>query len=389
MRRVVASLDRHMAGLLAINVLSTAYLTLAPAFVGAYVDRLHLAPGLAGLITSAQLAGAALGGTLVLLGFCRVPAAALLRLCAVVMGCADLACSALASGGALAAGRVVAGAAAGVGFATVNAAVGQMPRPAAAYGAMLAAQMLFGIAGYLSMPALLDAVGLRGVFILLGALAMLSVPLVRALPARDVARAETGQIEGARAPRGTALTLASLALLYVANSAVWTYLDRIGVAAGLGQGLVSIALAVCMVSGLGGVLLVPVTSSRIRPATAIVAGTLLMAGCTALLWFSSTGFLYLLAVAGFNGMLMYVVPFYLASLASGPAADRSVKAGSLAIFVGLALGPVVGSRLVFGDRYDVLIWSGTLGVLGAVALAVAARWRQHPCAPDAACRVAP
>jgi predicted MFS family arabinose efflux permease len=372
MRNSFQSYDRHVGGLLAVNVLSVAYLTLAPGLVGAFVDRWQMTPEQAGLITFAQLAGSALGVSLVLLRVCRIPDAALLRLTVVVMCGADLVCSSLSTAGALIGCRTVAGVAAGVAFAVVNAAAGRLARPTGIFGALLTAQMVFGIAGYLALPGLLELVGMRGLFIVLSVLAISSFPLITDRQTSSVAR-QNGVTEAREGAESIpVVALASLIILYISNAAVWTYLDRIGVTAGLSEARVAVALAWSMGGGLGGAVLSSLGAARTSPTSAILVGALVMAACTALLSLSHFSAVYMLAAAGFNGTLMYVVPYYFAMFAVGPSGHRNVTAASMAIFVGLALGPLVGSHLLVGGRYGALILCASIGMMCAAALAVIA-----------------
>jgi len=368
MPSLISRFSRYTVGLLAVNVLSVTYLTLAPAIVGAFIEQLHIRPDQAGVITSAQLAGSAVGVGLVLFGFCRASETTLLRLSTIVMAACDLCCALLSQPWSIVICRAVAGTAAGVAFAVVNAAAGRFPRPARMYASLLTAQMAFGIAGYLGLPALLGAAGLRGVFMALGLLACFCLSLIGRAPFEDrLPVLEDGTLR-ADFPSTTYTFLTSLTILYVSNSAVWTYLDRIGVTAGLSGARVDIALAWSMGAGLAGAVLASVCATRIRPTTAVLAGVLVMAACTAALSASHIALLYTVAVAGFNGSLMYVVPFYFARLAIGAKAHRNVSAASMAIFVGLAAGPFLASYVVTNEHYDRLVPIATVGLVIAAAL---------------------
>jgi predicted MFS family arabinose efflux permease len=372
MPSLVPRFDRYTIGLLAVNVLSVTYLTLAPALVGAFIDRLHLRPDQAGLITSAQLAGSAVGVGLVLFGLCRGSEATLLRSSTILMAACDLYCSLLSQSWSIAVCRAIAGTAAGVAFAVVNAAAGRFPKPARMFASLLTAQMAFGIAGYLGLPPLLEAAGLRGVFIALGALALLSLPFIARAPYQDRQAIPEATPLRVESQSMTLLCLASLAIMYVSNSAVWTYLDRIGVTAGLTDARVDVALAWSMGAGFAGAVLASMCATRIRPETAALAGVLVMATCTTALFLSHIALLYTVAVAGFNGTLMYVVPFYFAQMAAGSHAHRNVSAASMVIFVGLAAGPFFASYIVVNNHYDRLVAMATIGFVTAAALVKAA-----------------
>lgn len=364
-------LDRYTVSLLAINTITIAYLTLAPELVGALVDHLHITPERAGLITSAQLTGSAVGASCVLLGWLRLLVVRRLWLSVLGMAICDLACAFLTSSPALIVCRGLSGTAAGIGFATVTAAVAGLPRPTLVYGATLVAQMVFGIIGYLSMPLLLEHIRLRGIFISLAALGTLAGLLMTGLS--DSETRSRPAVEGNRRPLDPPIVLLFLSLtcVFLARAAIWTYLERIGVAAGLPTGAIAIALALSMAAGLGGAVMASMMSSG-RTGRAIVAGVSITAASTVLLFKSASASLYALAAAGFNGTLMYVLPFYLAAFARAPPGDRHVTIASVIVFAALGLGPLVGSRLLINGGYNWLIGSAAVGCVVAVLLTVAA-----------------
>jgi hypothetical protein len=236
--------------------------------------------------------------------------------------------------------------------------------------------MAFGITGYLAIQPILDAFGTRGLFLGLSGLAVLAlVPLAgRGIELRR--SAAYGPVPGHGQSARTLLILASLGILYVANSAMWTYLDRIGDASHLPPGTVSLGLSVSMVTGLIGASLAAMFAPKSRSWLAIGAGMLLMTASTASLWLSQFGAVYVCAVAGFNGTLMFVVPFYLASLSGGPSASRDLGSATMTIFVGLAAGPLLGSQLVRDGTYSRLIGATVIAFLVAMALDALAELRR-------------
>lgn len=364
-------LGRYTVSLLAINTITIAYLTLAPELVGALVDCLHITPERAGLITSAQLTGSAVGASCVLLGWLRLPVAQRLWLSVLGMATCDLTCAFLTSAPALIVCRGLSGTAAGVGFATVTAAVSCLPRPTLVYGATLVAQMLFGIIGYLSMPLLLEHIGLRGIFISLAGLGTLAGLFMTG--SSDSETRSSTAVEGNRRPLDPAIVLLlfSLSCVFLARAAIWTYLERIGVAAGLSARAIAIALALSMAAGLIGAVMASVMSSA-KTGRAMVAGVSMMAASTVLLFGSASASVYTLAAAGFNGTLMYVLPFYLAAFARAPPGERHVTIASVIVFAGLGLGPLIGSRLLVNSSYNWLIGSAAVGFVVAVLLTVVA-----------------
>jgi predicted MFS family arabinose efflux permease len=366
-------LDRRAAYLIATNVLGTAYLTLAPALVGAFVDRLHIGVRDAGFITSAQLAGSAIGGVAVLLGPRRGSSGGRLRFALVGMAACDLVCAFLSTARALMIWRLLSGTMAGIGFTTANVVAGNLPQPARVYGAMVVGEMTLGIAGYLAMPMLLASIGVHGIFFALGTLALLSAVLAPRFPPQRVESTAGLGNSHARISGGTAMLFVSLSCVYLANASIWAYLDRIGIAAGLSENAVSVALAISMFVGLAGA----IGATRVAMASLarlpIAIAVLVMAGSTALLFASSSVALYSMAVAGFNGTIMFVLPFYLSAFATAPGGERNVTVAGIIIFIGLALGPMIGSELAGAGNYDALIAGASIVFFLGAALGALGR----------------
>lgn len=367
-------LDRSAGFLIATNVLGTAYLTLAPALVGAFIDRLHIGVRDAGFITSAQLAGSAIGGVAVLLGPRRNSYGGRLRFALVGMAACDLVCASLTTARALVIWRLLSGTMAGVGFATANVVAGNLQQPARVYGAMVVGEMTFGIGGYVAMPMLLASIGVHGIFFVLGALALLTAVLAPRFAAQRVESTDGLGSPNARLRGRTAVLFGSLSCVYLANASIWAYLDRIGIAAGLSESAVSVALAISMFAGLAGGLGATRAAMSSSTRLLIAMAVLVMAGSTALLFARSSVALYSMAVAGFNGTIMFVLPCYMSAFAAAPGGERNVTVAGIIIFLGLAIGPMIGSLLAGAGNYDALISGASLVfLLGAAFGALGGR----------------
>ena len=359
------------------SIVATAFFTLAPVLIGALMDQLQLSVREVGFLSTAQLTGAALGNLVVLrLGrrFQLRPALGVALLAVALCEFASALAHALP---ALVLWRFNAGAAAGFAFAAANAAAARLPRAGVMYAGMSIAQMVFGAAGFWALPSLLSTGGLPAAFLMLGIsaagcglAALILAPCVRI---DRVTGPSSTRIGSSSRP-----LIGSLFAVYLATSAVWTYLDRVGIAAGLQKEIVSHALALGMVAGMAGALLSSWLLFRARGTeTALIASVALVGVSTALLAKASSLPCFWLALFGFNGALALLTPLYLARLAADAQGDRQVVAALLAMYLGLIAGPTVGGDIIARLGYLQLIMCGS-GLLALAAALVLIAIGHHP-----------
>lgn len=348
---------------------ATSFFTLAPTLVGALMDQLHLSVRELGLIASCELGGSALGSAVALLYGRRFSARLALTISLAVTGVFNFATAAAHDFHTIALCRVAAGLGAGLAFSTVNAAAARARRPGHLFAAISVVQMMFGVAGFLGVPLLIGTLGLPAVFVFLG-VSCLGCSVASAF-AVSPARVHDSPLRSTLCltPRG-ALLLISLFATYLTSTAVWTYLERIGVAARLESGIISVGLSVGMISGVLGSLGATLLLIRARNTDPFVmGGAAVMAISTGLLIKASAPVAYLVALFGFNGALALVTPLYQTSLAAESGGDGRILVALLALDLGLILGPMFGAGLVVGPGYQDLIRVASALFMAAALLA--------------------
>jgi predicted MFS family arabinose efflux permease len=357
-----------LALLLWMSILSTLFVTLAPSLVGALSDRLGFSTQQVGYVVAAQLAGSGAGVVIGLLLWNGAPPRSVAVVLVLAMTLADLGSTVVTDPLRLIAIRGAAGIPAGLMFASVNAIVAQLPRPAPLFAAVTGAQMLFGIIGYLALPALLSRFGMSGVFLALAGCSLVCLPLLPSYPS-DRGEAAHGSRTSPVLHAESLLILGSLLANYVANNAVWTYLDRIGITLGLTPNTVTGALVASMLGGAIGSAAAIALSTSPRPQLLMSIGVATLAASCAFLLRGGVPSVYVGAVVTFTGGMLFALPFYLASLAILPHGERLAEIATLVIFLGLALGPFLGGQLVEGSDFRPLIWSAVGLFLIAALLA--------------------
>jgi len=362
----------EIAILLWAAVVGTSFFTLAPVLVGALIDHMQLTVREVGLITSGELAGSALGSTLVLLYGRRLPARATLTFCLVLAGVANLATATSHHFSTITLFRVVAGVGGGISFAIVNAAAARARKPGHLFAAISIVQTMFGIVGFLGMPALISAIGLPAVFVVLGVSSLGCAIASAGRVTRAPIHGSTLRSSLSVTPRG-ALLLVSLFATYLTSTAVWIHLERIGIAARLASEVITMGLSIGMIAGALGSCGATMLLIRAHDTDRFVmGGAAIMALSTGLLLEAAAPAAYLVALSGFNGALALVTPLYLTKLAAEDSGNSRVLLAMLAIYLGLILGPLLGAGLVAGYGCEDLIHVTTGLFLAAALLAFGA-----------------
>jgi predicted MFS family arabinose efflux permease len=357
--------------------MATSFFTLAPVLVGAFIEHLRLSVRAAGVISSGELAGSALGSLLVLLYGQVLSVRTTLAVSMAVIGIANLGTAVALDFNTIALCRIAAGLGGGLAFSVVNAAAARARKPGHMFAGISLVQMMLGAVGFMVVPALIGACGLSGVFNLLGfgclACAMAAAGAADGAPVRGPHSSSSLSLT----PRG-ALLLASLFATYLTSTALWTYLERIAVAARLPGDVVSVGLSVGMIAGAAGSLGATLLLIRVRNTDAFVTGGVVVLAVSAgLLIKASAPAAYLGALVGFNGALSLVTPLYQTRLAAESGGENRILAALLAMYLGLILGPLLGAGLVVGPGYEDLIRTGA-ALFAAAALLAFGSWRIRP-----------
>jgi predicted MFS family arabinose efflux permease len=350
---------------------ATSFFSLAPTLVGAFMDELHLSARELGLISSGELAGSAVASLFVLVSGHLFSRRWMLTISLALVGIADLATAEAHDFTTILMCRVVSGLGGGLAFSAVTAAAARLPKCGLMFAAISIVQMVFGMLGFIGAPVVLRSCGLAGVFTILGGCSLTCALVAKFRVSRVPVHGSTLSTSLSLGPRG-ALVL-SLFATFLTSTAVWTYLERIGVAARLTASLINMGLAIGMVSGVLGALGATVLLLRTRDLDEfLVGGSAVMAASTGLLLKASAPLAYLVALFGFNGALSLVAPLYQARLAAESGGDSRVLVAMVAMYLGLIGGPLLGAGLITGLGFEDLIHFAAALFLAAALMAFGA-----------------
>lgn len=201
------------------------------------------------------------------------------------------------------------------------------------------------------LPAILDAIGLPGLFAAfaaLSALAVVTVPLVpRAYHAQEMANPEARQLSRVL----LAVALAGVLAYNLAQGIAWAVLFLVGIGAGLGEQQVADSLFLSQVVAIAGALASVFLAARLNRNAAIAFGILVGAASIALLEGAPSAAFFTVGVCGFNFLWNFVLPFILGRICDFDTSGRMMSLAIAMQMTGLGGGPLLAARLIDGNGY--------------------------------------
>lgn len=328
-----------------IQVLVSLSFWFAPMILGALAGQLQFSPEQLGLVASADLVGMLLGALFALYWIYRVNWRLLLVVLLPLLALINLACAHSETVETLLLLRFSAGLVVGSVMSVTSTVIGAGRSPERHFALFVGVQGSVAAVGLLALPALIAAIGVSGPYYLLAVLAGLGCLFLTRLPASGVA--PRPQIPRNAVPehgRGLSLGLVVLVLpgllFHVGVAASWTFIERLGVAAGLQDQAIATALSASMVASiLGSVFAIAlgVRWGRLLPLSLamviqVVALYLLMFHLTTLLLFQ-------IAVMGLAFCFNFVIGYQLGLAISMDESGRVPIAYLIMLKIGMALGP--------------------------------------------------
>jgi predicted MFS family arabinose efflux permease len=352
-----------------IGVISLAVFLALPIYVGGLVDGRGFTETQAGLISSVEMGGLALGNVAFLLltrhlGM-RTLAAMSLLIIAIGNGMTGLA----HDFDAILLVRCLSGVGGGIGFAVATAMLSGTTNPDRWFSIFLVAQLVFQAVALWLGPSVLQFTSVDTCYALPAVAALAVLPFLRALPPfepKPVQRRDVAMTNALLWPVG--MTLVAMLLLFAATGGVWTYLERMGAAAGLEPHEIGSALGA---SGIAGVIGPSVTlwlsrrSQRILPIVIFMG--LLVAAQLLLIQGASLG-AYFAAACIFNFAWNALIPYYYGVLANIDPEGRAAVAGNVLATIGLSVGAAVAAGLTQGAGYAALLLLSSVACLASLAL---------------------
>lgn len=170
-----------------------------------------------------------------------------------------------------------------------------------------------------------------------------------------------------RPPLAVAMALLGILATGFAFAAVWTFAERIGVAAGFGSARISPVIASNLLASAAGSVAATVIGTRFGNRMPLFAGMALLLVSILLLTWAGTFWSYALAVAGLGFSVGFVLPYQMGRLAALDVEGRFAVLIAAAQGIGSACGPILGGVAFDAGGVRALLILASLGVLVSTA----------------------
>ncbi|WP_066967748.1 MFS transporter [Microbulbifer sp. Q7] len=354
----------HLASLLFVAMMGASILTLLPLWVGALTDQGAFTGQQIGWLASADVIGIFLSSASAFFWVRRLPWKPIALTGLAIFALANLASLGIEQFGALMATRIIAGLGCGSAYAIALAGLGDRRNPQLAFGLMVTAQVAFGTIGFFAVPRIMGEGDFSGFFHYLNAWLLITIALCLLAFPRSEKIDEQGNSIFATLLSGRAiLVFATTVVYYCGVSAVWAYLERIGVNLGLESADVGDLLGIGFaISGLGS-LATPWLSHYVgRMATLLVAMTAQMI-TMALLIGEFTLDAYLLYAATsivFQFFWSFSLPLLMDQFNRVDDTGRFIVLCASAFKVGEIAGPPLAAALIVERDFSAVLWLGII-----------------------------
>lgn len=348
----------------------------APILVGAYVDILGFTDQRAGYVFSAEMAGFTIGAALVLVLLPLMNWRHIVRLGLIVLIGGNLIAIGLTAYWPLLTIRLLTGVGAGVLMAMTTVAVGSTRDPDRIFGLWITAQVLPSVVAVPLLPKAILHYGLAAPFMFIAVLGVLVFWLHRYFPEKAEAKTRGSAVAGTRrALLLGVIGIVGIFIFYGGQSAVWAFVERIGIASGLTNQAIGNAIFLALLAGTGGALLAAVIGKAFGRVLPLFGSMVLAATAVIVLASEPTLIPYTLAVMVIYTIWVYSSPVLNGVIANLDKGGRLLAATSMTFCASISAGPALASALLdnSGD-YSPVIWIGLTALpIGFVIVYFAAR----------------
>jgi predicted MFS family arabinose efflux permease len=337
-----------------ITFISVGSFLILPVLVGAAADDMGLTERQVGFLASAGMAGAALSSALAVFWIRRVDWRRAGYLSVGVLLAAHASALFVDDFSLFMLCQLLAGVGGGAAYSLALTSLSDNRHPDRCFGFSVAAQVSFQVVGLLALPLVIERFGLNGVLGVLVSLECIALVVLRWLPR---AGTETSHVPIGRAlfkPRVLA-ALAGCFFFFFNVGAVWTYVERMGVAAAFDPGFIGIALAAGVAFGIPGALLASWCSDRFGRVTPLALGAVGTVVAVALLADGMSKGNYVLALALYNFVWNFSLAFQYAAVNAADASGRSVAAAPAFHAAGGAVGPGVAALFMTSGSFSAVL----------------------------------
>ena len=208
-----------------------------------------------------------------------------------------------------------------------------------------------------------------GIYFLLGVLVLSSLITVRWLPPRGVIQTKSSTSKLSLNPK-VILGLAGCTMFLVNVGCIWTYIERMGVAAGFTSKFIGLGLAAAVAVGIVGAL----TASwlrdrygRLRPLAIATLGTVVS---VTMLVEGMGPITYIIAAGIYNFVWNFAIPYQYSAISTADSSGRLIVLVPGFQGVGLSIGPAMAALFITGENYLAVNYIAAISVIISLVLFV-------------------
>tara|TARA_R110000868_G_scaffold17258_4_gene76093 strand:+ start:28537 stop:29634 length:1098 start_codon:yes stop_codon:yes gene_type:complete len=253
-------------------------------------------------------------------------------------------------------------------------AIAQTAQPERNFGFVITAEVLFAAIALWSLPYLMQQWGVNSAYLLLIFFATVVFTGISQIPS-DHYHADSDTTNTSHIPWRALLVLLGLSCFFGAQSAVWTYVERIGDYSGLSADSIGQSLSLSNAAAITGAF-IPVLMG-LRFGRLIPIGINLLAQLAALsIIMSKVDYLsYVIALSLFNFSWNFIIPYILGLLADIDSSGKAMVVSGIFVWGGFATGPAIAAWLLNGNGYAVVCAIGAIGCIASFILLTPAAYK--------------
>jgi predicted MFS family arabinose efflux permease len=339
-----------------IGTVSFLPLLVLPAMVGVLVDEAGLSESFAGWVSSANFFGFSLVALLMAFQMHRVDLRRMATVGLAIACIADVISAYLAApSAAFLLIRFITGSANGAVQIAALSAVARLDDAERGFGLLITLQFIVAALGCYILPVYSAELGATGMFLLFAAGDLLALALARHLPGRAVdewAGTERRSERSVLFAAATLLALLGYGMFEAANTAQYTYLERLGVALAFSDREIGTALMVASLAGIPGAFTIIVVGKRFGTIGPLAFGIGIAILGLAILITSGEFAWYVMAGICLGFAWAFCLPFIQALMASLDPNGSALAAGASAASIGVAVGPGLAASVVGVGHYE-------------------------------------
>ena len=228
--------------------------------------------------------------------------------------------------------------------------------------------LVYSAVVYPFLPWIFGSFGMPGLLLFFAAFALVGLPFVHMMPVSGEEHREIDENARHIDWNRKGMALAGMFIYFVAAFAVWTYLFRMGINAGITEQEVANSLSVSQFLGMAGSFTAALLGARYGRGLMLTLGITGTALPLAFLFGAPGALAYLVIVGVFQYAWNMSHPYLLAAMASFDPTGKMVVYATAMQFLGVSAGPAAAAMLVREDSYRGVLILGIALFLISLAL---------------------